>query len=89
MKTFLNAIAAANLLGCGLIAAPAARAADQYFLLNTSATSNYSSQSSPSNVMAYVQQKFGTANAASSLKVGVAVIYYPGSASGVQGTLRS
>jgi uncharacterized repeat protein (TIGR02543 family) len=78
MKSFLNAIAAAILLGCGLLAVPTAHAADQYFLLNTSASSNYSSQSSPSNVMAYVQQKFGAASAASDLKVGVAVIYSPG-----------
>jgi len=79
---------AAAILGIGLLTAiPAVQAADQYFLLNTSASSSYSSQSSPSNVMAYVQQKFGAGNAASSLKVGVAVIYYPGGASGIQGTL--
>lgn len=59
---------------CVLLSSPMAWAADQYFLLNYS-----EGGSNSTNIMTYVQQKFGATNTASSLKVGVAVIYYPGS----------
>lgn len=58
---------------CVLLSSPMALAADQYFLLNYS-----EGGSNSTNIMTYVQQKFGVANTASDLKVGVAVIYYPG-----------
>ncbi|MBM4081243.1 MAG: hypothetical protein FJ278_16185, partial [Planctomycetes bacterium] len=47
----------------------------QYLLLNYSANPNNPKQST--DIMAYVQEKFGAANRASALKVGVAVIYTP------------
>ena len=66
-------IAAVLFCSCVLLPSPMALAADQYFLLNYS-----EGGSNSTNIMTYVQQKFGVANAASDLKVGVAVIYYPG-----------
>ena len=66
-------IAAVLFCSCVLLPSPKALAADQYFLLNYS-----EGGSNSTNIMTYVQQKFGVANAASDLKVGVAVIYYPG-----------
>lgn len=60
------------LFHCALMAPPLLQAADQYFLLNYSASASLST-----NVMTYVQQKFGAANRASALKVGVAVLYSP------------
>ena len=80
-KRQLGAIIILGLLAVGRLGFVSARAGDQYFLLNTSATANTADVSSPSNVLAYVQQKFGAANAASDLKVGVAVIYTPGNTS--------
>jgi len=72
VKPFLLTVAAGAAVGCGLILPLKARGGDQYFLLNYEASHGLST-----NVMTYVQQKFGPASAASSVKVGVAVIYEP------------
>lgn len=61
----------------GLLAHQPAAATDKFLLLNYS-PDGFSTHASSSTIMNYVAQKFGAANQASALKVGVACIYYPG-----------
>ena len=57
-------------------ARPAAVLKQQYLLLNYVANVNAPGQST--EIMTYVQEKFGAANRASALKLGVAILYTPG-----------
>ena len=52
-------------------------ARDQFLLLNYS-PNGFATYHSSATIMNYVAQKFGPSNQASSLKVGVACLYYPG-----------
>ena len=57
------------------LAAQSAHGKDQYLLLNYSTSLATANQAS--DMMTYVRDKFGAANRASALKVGVAIIYTP------------
>jgi hypothetical protein len=67
----------AALLIAGVLGNPLARAADKYLLLNY-APDGFTTRVSSATIIHYVADKFGAANRTSSLKAGVACIYFPG-----------
>ncbi|MEI6676873.1 MAG: hypothetical protein WCO57_17010, partial [Verrucomicrobiota bacterium] len=85
LRSLVRPVSGAKLLlalalsGWSLLGTQKTSAADKYLLLNYSPSGNFSPPGSTSaNVMGYVAAKFGAANQASTLKVGVSCLYLPG-----------
>jgi hypothetical protein len=73
-RTFLSRLL---IMGLSVLGTQIVGARDQFLLLNYS-PNGFATYHSPATIMNYVAQKFGLSNQASSLKVGVACLYYPG-----------